>query len=391
MPRPRRDGRPARPTNKRKLSDRFVRAVAPDLSRVVVVWDAKQPGLCLAVHPTGKKMWRTVYRLAARPIWLTIGDARSISLADARRIAARVALEVALGKDPASERRQARDADTFAALHARYVREWSSRRNKSWRQADGIVRRVLIPRWGRLKARAITRADVRAVVGSIASPFAANACLAAASAVFSFGVRMEVVPLNPCAGVERHPGRSRERFLSDAEIALLWGDFDPALKLILLTGARPGEVFAMRREDVDDAGVWTQPGLPDRDWPGVKNSVTHIVQLSEPARALVDAHVADRSRRRSEERLKRLWRRRGIEPVKPHDLRRTFATLAAKLGFDRQSIARVLNHSDRSVTGVHYDKYRYAAEDRRIVDAVGRHVAAVVDGTAVANVVVRLR
>src|SRR5262245_14873665 len=116
MPRPRRDGRPARPTNKRKLTDRFVRTIVPDLSRVVITWDAKQPGLCLAVHPTGKKMWRTVYRASARPVWLTIGDARSISLADARRIAARVGLAVAEGKDPAAERRAERAAGTFAEL-----------------------------------------------------------------------------------------------------------------------------------------------------------------------------------------------------------------------------------------------------------------------------------
>jgi Arm DNA-binding domain len=222
MPRPRRDGRPARPTNKRKLSDRYVRSIIPDLNRVVITWDAKQPGLCVAAHPSGKMMWRAVYRRSARPVWLTIGDARSISLAHARKLAAGVALEVALGKDPAAERRAERAAGTFAELADRYVKEWSSKRNKSWRQADATVRRVLLPRWGKLRAKAITRADVRALLGRIALPAAADMALAAASAIFTFGVNMEVVPFNPCSGIARNPRRSRERVLTDREMALLW-------------------------------------------------------------------------------------------------------------------------------------------------------------------------
>jgi integrase len=389
MPRPRRSGAPARPTNKRKLSDRFVRAVVPDLSRVVVVWDARQPGLCLAVHPTGKRMWRTVYRLAARPVWLTIGDARSITLADARKLAARISLEVALGKDPAAERRAERAADTFGALAARYFEEWARRRNKSWKQSAAIAERHLLPRWRNLKARAITRADVRGAIGAIASPFAANAALATASAIFSFGVRMEVVPLNPCSGIARNPERSRERVLSDAELRLLWGDLDAALKLVLLTGQRPGEVFAMRRADIID-GVWHLPGAPaEGGWPGTKSGKSHAIPLSEPAAALIDEHLADRSRRRSEERLKKLWMRHGLPKVRPHDLRRSFATIVARLGYGRQAVSRLLNHSDNSITAI-YDRHQYIREDKAIVDAVARHVTAVVEGR-VADNIVRLR
>jgi len=233
MPRTSRDGRPARPTNKRNFTDRFVRTIVPDLNRVVIAWDARQPGLCLAVHPTGRKMWRVVYRRSARPIWLTLGDARSISLSDARKLAAGVALEVALGKDPAAERRADRRAGTFAELAQRYVDEWSSKRNKSWRKTDATVQRVLIPRWGKLRAKAISRADVRALLARIPSPSAADMALAAASAIFTFGVNMEA----------RNPRRSLERTLSDREIALVWNDLDVALKLVVLTAARPGEVF----------------------------------------------------------------------------------------------------------------------------------------------------
>jgi integrase len=333
MPRPRNDGTPAAPANRRKLTDRFVRSITPEIGRVVHWWDSAAPGLFVATHETGRQSWRVGYRVDGRPVGLKIGDARSIPLADARKLAARVAFQVAEGRDPGRERRAERAADTFAALAERYVREWASKRNKSWRQADAIIKRSLLPRWGRLKARAITRADVRALLGRIEAPAAANATLATASAVFSFAVRMEIVDHNPCLGVERNPARSRERTLSDDEIRLLWDDLDVPFRLVLLSGARPGEIFSLRAEDVVD-GVWTQPGAPTGSWPGTKNARTHLVQLSEMAAALVDEHLARRLNRRGcEDRLKKLWRRRAIEMVRPHDLRRTFGTLVTRLGF----------------------------------------------------------
>ena len=104
--RPRADGTPARAVNKRKLTDTFV------LSRKVkvaeLVWDTRSPGLALAIRPSGRKVWRVIYRFAGRPRWLTLGDVRSIGLADARRLAARIMFDVAEGKDPVAERQAER-------------------------------------------------------------------------------------------------------------------------------------------------------------------------------------------------------------------------------------------------------------------------------------------
>ena len=78
--------------------------------------------------------------------------------------------------------------------------------------------RHLLPRWGKLKANAITRADVRAMMVRIDAPILANQTLAAASAVFTWAVRQEILTVNPCHGVDRNPTTDRERVLSDAEI-----------------------------------------------------------------------------------------------------------------------------------------------------------------------------
>ena len=119
--------------------------------------------------------------------------------------------------------------------------------------------RHLLPRWGKLKANAITRADVRAVMVRIEAPIVANQSSPSASAIFSWAIKQEILTVNPCHGVDRNPTADRERVLSDAEVKLLWRRLDPALKLILLTGQRPGEVAAMqrrarRRRLVADAG-----------------------------------------------------------------------------------------------------------------------------------------
>ena len=123
----------------------------------------------------------------------------------------------------------------------------------------------------------------------------ANQTLSAASALFSWAVREEIVAVNPCTRVERHATRSRERVLSDSELALYWRAFDSAglvkstaLKIILLTGQRPGEVRFMRREHIVD-GWWEMPGQPNKDlkWPGTKNGRNHRAWLPAAAQKLI--------------------------------------------------------------------------------------------------------
>jgi integrase len=259
------------------------------------VWDTYQRGLVLRVQPTGQKSWKAVYSHGGRPRWYHVGDASAIGLTEARRIAAKVMLAVAEGKDPVAERMAERGAGTFAELAERYVEEYAKRKNKSWRQADALVRKHLLPRWGKLNAKSITRSDVRAVMSRIEKPVLANQVKAAASAIFSWGIKQERITVNPCSGVDGNETQSRERVLSDSEIKLFWSAFDSAglvrssaLKVILLTGQRPGEVSYMRREHVKD-GWWTMPGAPDLNtrWPGTKNGQTHRVWLPKPVRDVI--------------------------------------------------------------------------------------------------------
>jgi hypothetical protein len=88
-----------------------------------LLWDTYQRGLALLVQPSGYRSFKLIYRHHNRPRWLTIGAADAIGLAEARRLAAELMLEVIRGRDPQAERRAERGAGTFAELARRYVEE----------------------------------------------------------------------------------------------------------------------------------------------------------------------------------------------------------------------------------------------------------------------------
>ena len=290
MPRPREDGAPPREPQHRKLTDAFVRRVQPE-ALPTAYHDATQKGLVLMMQPTGKRSFKFLYRMGGRPRWYNIAAANGLGLADARKIARRLYGEVCLGTDPQAEKKSARKAGTFRELHDRYLEEWAKQRNRSWKQADWLVKNYLIPRWGALPAASINRSDVRALFNAITNggaPMGTNQVLAAASAIFAWAIREEVVDMtaNPCAGIPRNSAKSRERVLADAEVPEVWkafDDLDPvrgnALRMILLTGQRPGEIRHMRRQDID-GGWWTLPGQAEGGWPGTKNGATHRVWLT---------------------------------------------------------------------------------------------------------------
>ena len=283
-------------------------------------------------------------------------------------------------------RKAQRLTGTFVDLASQYVELHAKKHNKSWKQAEALVRRHLLPPWGKLKSTAITRADVRAVMVRIEAPIVANQVLAAASAIFSWAIKQEILTINPVVGIDRNPTSDRERILSDAEIKLLWPRLDHSLKLILLTGQRPGEVAAMQEDHIVD-GFWQMPGKSVGDWPGTKNSRDHRVALSELVLNLTEAHFAKQvGASTSAKRLRTLVADLDIENVTPHDLRRTALSTITGLGFGRDAMDRIANHRKGGITDV-YDRHAYAAEDKRIMTAVARHIIGIAEGTAGDNVI----
>ncbi len=204
MPRPRRDGTPAQSPTKHKLSDIFLRKLKPQ-ARPYVVWDTHQRGLAVVVQPTGHKAWKCVYPFHGRPRWYHIGNADAVDLADARKLASRVMFQVAEGKDPAAEKKAERSKGTFEELATKYVEEYSKRKNRSWQQADALVRRHLIPKWGKLQAADIARGDVKTMMARIAAPIVANQTWLQRQQSLLGRITEEIVKTNPCAACGTEP------------------------------------------------------------------------------------------------------------------------------------------------------------------------------------------
>jgi integrase len=258
----------------------------------------------------------------------------------------------------------------------------------------------------------VARADVKAMLAQVASQSVANQTLAAASAIFSWCVREEVggVTANPCSKITRHEERSRERTLADSEVPMFWAAFDSAgllvgsaLKVLLLTGQRPGEVCRMRREHIAD-GWWTLPGEPDpkTGWLGTKNGKSHRVWLPAPVQTLLAERDEDattgfvfgdggRPVSNLDGAMRAICFSLGVEDkVTPHDLRRTHGTTVTSLGFGRDAMNRVQNHREGGIASV-YDRHGYADEIKRVMEAVAAKIMELAEGQLAYGKVVPLR
>lgn len=394
---------PRSKARKAKLSELLISRQRPEATSFLI-WDSLQRGLTLRVRPSGARSFYCVYSRHGRSRWLHLGNAGAIGLADARLLAAEAMLKVAKGGDPAAERRAQRSRGTFEELASAYVERHAKKNNRSWRQAEALVRRHLLPRWGKLQAASITRGDVKATMAGIDAPIVANQVLAAASAIFSWAIKEELVTNNPCRGIDRNPTKSRERVLSDTELPKFWEAFDEAglvassaLKMILLTGQRPGEVAHMRREHIRD-GWWELPGapLPALGWPGTKNGATHRVWLPQAALAIIEELATDDTKSgfvfgnerggavAKLDKAMRLLKAEG-ERATPHDLRRTHGTMITRLEFGRDAMNRIQNHREGGIASV-YDRHQYANENKRVMEAVAAKIMSLVEGSETENV-----
>lgn len=407
-------GVPRRPPRRMKFTDRGIRALRPPPSGMLEASDVDLPGFGVRVMPTGLRTWVVRYRHCGRVRRLKLGNLPPLGLAEARALAQKALSQAALGQDPAQAKTEARGAPTFGLLAAEYLAKHAPKK----RTGEGdraMLEREVLPVWRHLRAGNVRRSEVMALVDDIAegrgkrrvpgrpAPIRANRVLALIRKVFNFGIQRGLVETNPCHLVARPASeRRRERVLTEEEIRGLWDGLDAramvpgrereravlagAVRLLLLTAQRRGEILSLRWQDVTEEGGawwWTIPGSVS------KNGRAHRVPLSPQAVAILDSlrsfagswvfpgRIAGEHLHNIELAIDRARAKHGLAPFTPHDLRRTAASLMTGLGIPRLTVKKILNHADPDVTAI-YDRHSYDAEKRVALDAWGRRVESIV-------------
>jgi integrase len=232
----------------------------------------------------------------------TIGEYPTITLSEARRQAEDLRRLVAIGKNPVTEKRREQDAAanrTFHMLAERYLNEHARRHKRSAAADERNLRLHVLPRWRKRRYDEIARADIIELVESLVAAgksTLANRVQALISSIYSFAMDADLVKGNPCARLRRRGvERIGRRVLSDHEIRLFWSGIVQkpvsrrvglALRLVLLTGVRPGEAAGLTLSELENISIegrarWVIPALRS------KNGRPHLVPLAELARQTV--------------------------------------------------------------------------------------------------------
>src|SRR5438094_1348797 len=150
-----------------RLTDTAVKKIEPPASGQVTHWDATLACFGIRVAAGGARTWVVQYRAGGRVRRLKLGHYPLLSVADARTKAKEVLAAVTQGDDPAAEKREAREAATFAEVVAEYMERHAKAKKRSWREDQRILERNVLPSWRSRRARDITARDVRTLVDGI--------------------------------------------------------------------------------------------------------------------------------------------------------------------------------------------------------------------------------
>lgn len=396
-----------------------------------ILWDNELAGFGVIAFPSGKKIYAVQYRKDGRSRRSRIGEHGRLTPDEARSQAKRLLGRVEEGGDPIAERKAARAVRTlrevssdFMALHIA-----AKRKGRTGEEYTRLLKLHIIPQLGSRRMKDINRADVSRLHSRVSkvTPFAANRSVAVISSIWNWAARRDEVKFadNPAKGIEKNPEKGRERYLSGAELARL-GDalreaetvglpylvdasnpkskygpkegqrrppLDPfavaAIRLLILTGARLREILDAKWDYVDfERGMMH---LPDSKT-GKKTlylSAPSLEVLANLPRVDGNPHIIPGDKPGAPRAdLKKPWnairRASGLEDVRIHDLRHSFASVGAGASLGLPVIGKLLGHSQPATTA------RYAHLDadplRKAADTIGAAISGAMNGNRRPNV-----
>jgi integrase len=365
-----------------KITKRTVEALRV-ATKDYIALDTDLPGFGVRVMPSGKRFFLVQYRRHGRTRRVMIGQFGIVTAELARREAT-IKLGSVRGADgdPAAMRDADRQSTTMKELGQRFLNQYVPVRCKPSTQAEyrRSVELFLDPFFAKQRVRSVTTADVAEFHGSLSHiPYQANRTLGVLSKMMNLAETwgMRDKHTNPCEDIERYPERKRERFLSQKELqslgqALATAETSEsetkyaiaAFRLLLLTGCRLSEIQTLEWRYVDLEQKELR--LPD------SKTGAKTVYLGDAAVALFEAlpRVADnpyviagRKEKAHLTDLQHPWRRireaAGLDGVRIHDLRHTFASGGLLVGEGLAMIGKLLGHSQVQTTA----RYAHLASD----------------------------
>ena len=359
-----------------RITKRSVDAIKAD-GTDTVYWDGELTGFGLRVRRSGRKSYVVQTRVAGKLRWFTIGPHGPLSPDQARAGALEILACAKKGVDPRDANVRREVEPSMADLGRRFLEEYVPVHCKSstGEEYRRLVRLFVDPVIGELRVREVQRKDIAALHHGLRDkPYQANRTLSVLSKMFSLAElwawRSE--DANPCRHVKRYKEHKRERFLSPEETERLgkvlreaeeeMPSAVAAFRLLLLTGCRMSEIRDLHWEYVKGDCI----ELPDAKTGG------RVVPLGPAARAVLSAIpreednpwvIAGRLPGTHLTDLQRPWRRirkrAGLEDVRIHDLRHSYASRALALGESLTMIGKLLGHTQVQTTA----RYAHLAQD----------------------------
>jgi integrase len=373
--------------------------------------DPGTQGLQLRVR-NSSRTWLFRYRWRGKWIRMTIGHYPATKLVEARELANNHRKQLDAGIDPRRARptrtapsalpASSVDRHSIEFLVADFIERHLRPNRKKPEYAERALNVEVLPAWAGRDARTIKPVEVIALLDGIVdrgSRVMANRVATLLDQLFKFGIHRQVVESSPVQLLYRPGGKEkpRKRALDDDELRAFLTHLDDvcrsprtasALRVLLLTGQRRGELAVARWANVDlKAKTWHIPAedsktdvahaVPLSDW-AVAEFKT-LKKLSGRSRFVIPATEGDRPAdpkliTRSVARCQKAWKKLGVSEFTPHDLRRTCRTGLARLkGEDgKPAVAphiaeRVLNHAQDRIAGT-YDTHHYLDEKRAALD-----------------------
>jgi integrase len=404
-----------------KLTKRYIDAQTPDPDKERWIWDSEVRGLFLRVYTSGEKRFAMKFRIGRLQKVFTIGTVGSPwTIETAREHAKEQLRDASIGVDPQKRKADARAELTVSELIERYLSEGPAdkpnKRAATWEQDRSSLHSHIRPLLGsriaaHLKPSDLAKAQSEIAAGKTAmsalsgkkrgrlnikgGKTTASRCTIIFQAMMAWAVNRKILVSHPTLGVVRYKVERRERFITVDEVETLFdaierlqkrgeirSEFGVIVQLLILTGARRGEIQGLQWREVDFARHAIV--LPDaRSKTGARRipiSDAAIEALQALDRQGDFVFPAQRPNAASGHTvgLPRAWRairdEAGLKDLRIHDLRHSFASFAADAGASLQLIGKALGHSQTRTT----ERYAHLRDDplHAMVNQIGERVKA---------------